>query len=203
MQEVLELLQKGEVYNLGPNGEYIHAVHPSPPPSTSHPDHPRQASTLPPPSRRSGPSKFKASVTASGRAAGSRKGPTIVSQGSQVDEALSPSMTPISHQHRSSPKLDESSETHTITPAAEAVSLSNPTKPQAPYSSPFSMIIDSPSFPIPEGHSRRPERPPAVLSAKVYESKRQTTSASAPSSENNNSDITPPKKVSRFKSERI
>lgn len=204
VQEVLELLQKGEIYNLGQNGEYLH-VNPSPSPSTSQSDH-HQQPALTPPSRRSGPSKFKASRAAFGRAAESR----VMGPSSQINEAPSPSMTPVSHQNRSSPKLDEASAEELTT-----VNSPDPMKPQALYSSPLSMVSDWPSSPKPEGQSktapspsilpssRRLERPPAVLSTKVYESKRTTPFASVPSTNNNSLETISNKKVSKFKAERM
>ncbi|KAJ3517398.1 hypothetical protein NLJ89_g518 [Agrocybe chaxingu] len=162
MQQVLELLRKGEVYNIGPNGEYLHTI----PPSTSSPSgtsSSKQAglqnpisSTLPPPSMRSKTSKFKASRAAAGRPSSSSS--TLHTPSGPNSEPISPSVTPVSDATRSSPKLGTSTSaapmseivseniatagpSTTIASLRASKSLSQQTLPQ------FSMIIESPSFP--------------------------------------------------------
>lgn len=224
MQEVLELLRTAEVHNLGPNGEYLHAIPPSQipeiqrstPQSSSHAQEtPHCLTDLPPPVRKPTSSKFKASLAASGRPAANLKSTPSPS----LSDNLSPSVTPILHAGRSSPKLDALSQQ--LTERVEAGTLvtlksPSPSNSQVQNPSPFSMIVDSPSFPRPQGASshmivsspsfpppaqnpRRPERPPTILSTTVRESTRSTASAHATSNE----DSKPDKRVSRFKVERM
>ncbi|KAF8954610.1 hypothetical protein BDZ97DRAFT_1942325 [Flammula alnicola] len=232
LQEVLDLLRKGEVYNLGPDGKYIHAVRPIPnnangSSSTSEPpqvEGPQQVDVLPPPSMRMKTSKFKASRAAAGRPSYS----SVLSIPSpSVSETLSPSVTPVSHAGRSSPKMDSPTPVSSVVAerAAPVIKSPSPTKSPAQIQSPFSMIVDSPSFPMPQISqtrppsgtgaspvvisspsfppalsSRRPDRPPPVVASTVKESKPVLSQARQP--ERNPSDVQPEKKVSRFKAER-
>lgn len=221
MQEVLELLKKGEVYNLGPNGEYLHAVHPnqipqtqcttSQPPSSTQ-EARQRSSDPPPPPRKPTISKFKASLAAAGRPAANRTSTPSPS----LSDNPSPSVTPVLHAGRSSPKLDSPSQKlvkdHIEAGTPIALTPADSSNPQVQILSPFSMIVDSPSFPKPQGatslsspsypssaqSTRRPERPPTIIST-VRESTRSAASAHATSID----DTKPDKKVSRFKAERI
>ncbi|CAA7271467.1 unnamed protein product [Cyclocybe aegerita] len=163
MQQVLELLRKGEVYNIGPNEEYLHTI----PPSTSSPSgassskqvdlqNPIASSTLPPPSMRSKTSKFKASRVAAGRPSSSSS-TTRVPSGPN-SEPISPSVTPVSDAARSSPKLGTSAPAAPLSAIVSGrVAIAGPSTAMAspqPGKSPsqqippqFSMIIESPSFP--------------------------------------------------------
>ncbi|KAF7338074.1 hypothetical protein MVEN_02031900 [Mycena venus] len=153
MQEIAELLKKGEVYNLGPDGNYLHMVPPNPPAaSTATIPPPVTTPEGPPPSSRKPPtSKFKLA----------RSGRTPAAALPSPD--ASGSSTPTSSAPRSSPKLS--------TPVTETPSSSNPTvlsstvveklPPSANTTAFGSMIVDSPSFP----QSRRPQHPPTVVRA--------------------------------------
>ncbi|KAJ7085801.1 hypothetical protein B0H15DRAFT_846429 [Mycena belliarum] len=143
MQEIRELLQKGEVYNLGPEGNFIHTV----PPSKAPPGAPAVATSDPPPrlssSRKPPTSKFKLA-----RGGARPIGPLSPN----ISAALSP--TPPFSATRSSPNLPSDSPTPVLSSVVE-----KPSSLTAPFAS---MIIDSPSFPA-EG--RRLDRPPTVRTA--------------------------------------
>ena len=174
MQEVFELLKKGEVYNLGPDGHYIHAPplafsdgKPSNAPATSLATGNTSQSNTFPPLDRTKTSKFKLSR----------------SRPEKSTSAISPSPslgsqdhTPISYDERSSPKLPaamtptvierqplQTNATVKSTPSSMAtrsvatnssVSLQAPPAPSNVTSSAspqaFSMVIESPSFPKPK-----------------------------------------------------
>ncbi|TFK30183.1 hypothetical protein FA15DRAFT_201958 [Coprinopsis marcescibilis] len=210
MQEVLELLKKGEVYNVG---QHLHTV---PPANTTSAAPSETASalrlddatkSLPPLATKNTVSKFKLS-----RSAG---------RSDLVIDGLSPSPTPVNNFPRSSPKL----ESRSLSPVEPVQGLppTVPTTLQSQFStivdSPsfappagssnpsfnmiadppsftptpiasnsggkhpaFSMIVDSPSFPPPgkASSTRRPERPPTVLSTAVREAKPIQKPAPAP-----------------------
>ncbi|KAJ7172200.1 hypothetical protein C8R46DRAFT_1085101 [Mycena filopes] len=146
MQEIVELLKKGEVYNLGPDGNFIHTVPPQKPSDTSAP--PVTAPTpLPPTSRKPSTSKFKLA----------RAGQRSVSASDVSDPS-----TPPSNAARSSPKLPSVGESRSAT--VDVLSSTVVEKPSAAFSS---MIIDSPSFPGPPSipETRRPQQPPTVVRA--------------------------------------
>ncbi|KAF8912068.1 hypothetical protein CPB84DRAFT_1761183 [Gymnopilus junonius] len=154
MQDVLELLRKGEVYNLGPEGEYLHTVPaqasslaPHVPVSapSSQPDGSKLPNGLPPPSMRSKTLKFKASRAAAGRPPTSNQ-MTI----SSTQRPENSSTAPLSQVSRSSPKLD--TPTTMSAGVAERIPLAaHSSAIQSRIQSPptFSMIVDSPSFPTP------------------------------------------------------
>ena len=217
LQEVLELLKKGEVYNLGPDGNYIHTI---PPPSAPTPtstatpspmqQEPSATKFLPPPSRRSQTSKFKASRP-------SDPIPIPTPSPISVYESLSPSPTPISHDPRSSPKLDAPQATAIAPQVYERQPLS---APASSSTLPFSLIVDSPSFPAAsqQGGGRRPAVPPTVLPSSSVPSTRPDRPPAILSSAEPHSNISqtpqsneisqqeaakPEKKVSRFKAERL
>ncbi|KAJ6624540.1 hypothetical protein B0H10DRAFT_1943141 [Mycena sp. CBHHK59/15] len=178
MQEILELLKKGELYNLGPDGNLIYTV---PPPSN-----PSQNSSAPPDvpppsaSRKPTASKFKLN-----RPSGQR--PPAATPSSPEPSG---STTPLSNVARSSPKLPSpptvespplelsSSRTHLLSSTVVEKSTSYPSKAGNTPSVP--MVIDSPSFPA----SRQPTQPPTIVRAAE-------------------SDSSKPTKVSRFLAERI
>jgi len=232
LQEILNLLRKGEVYNLGPNGEYLHVIPPqdqngeTSPSSTAQQATP-SSSTLPPPSMRSKTSKFKASRAAAGRPAGSTS-ITIPDPSLLADR--SPSMTPVSHAHRSSPKLGSpTTMAPTIserdTPASTSTShihSPNPGKLLEQNHPQFSMIVDSPSFPMYQGSqhsapipsmvidspsyppgqpSRRLERPPTVMSTAVRETGHSSSQQSQQHAETEEEGR--PTRISKFKAERM
>lgn len=216
IQEVLHLLRKGEVYNLGPDGNYLHTIPPrrvndtaSASASSS-----SNADPLPPPSMLSKASKFKASRLAMGR-------PQSSVAAIPGPEGLSPSVTPVSYAGRSSPKLGSPGPMSlTVAETTDPVIHSpSPEKQSSQTSSPFSMIVDSPSFPAPRGSpgtsmppqmvvsspdfppprqasTSRPQRPPTVLASTVKESTSQPSIGINPSVETS-------KGVSRFKAERM
>ncbi|KAJ3500180.1 hypothetical protein NMY22_g19346 [Coprinellus aureogranulatus] len=145
MQQVLELLKRGEVYNIGPNGEPIHYLPPE--------EEPKQKSTttaaalglgsqskeLPPLSTKTPVSKFKVSRAAAGR----------------NETPVSETPTPVNHLERSSPKASPMPTPSSSTPPfiVDSPSFAPGIDPslmagQAPLN-PFSMIVDSPSFPAP------------------------------------------------------
>ncbi|KAF8809064.1 hypothetical protein BYT27DRAFT_7188147 [Phlegmacium glaucopus] len=227
-QEVLELLKKGEVYNLGPDGNYIHTIPPRSNPrastSTATPsanEDPSASKSLPP-SRRSQTSKFKPSRPAEGRLFPSDPIPIPSLSISHTHEPLSPSITPVSHAGRSSPKLETSQaiapQVHERRPLADPASASSSSNFVTGKSaaSPFSMIVDSPSFPAPQGpqgmpetvipslsapptrNTTRPDHPPAVLSSAVMQSDR----SQAPQLNETSQQAAKTKKISRFKAER-
>lgn len=221
LQEVLHLLRKGEVYNLGPDGNYLHTIPPRRVDETasasalSSSNTGTQRADLLPPSMLSKASKFKASRLAVGRPQSnvvSIPGP----------ETLSPSVTPVSYAGRSSPKLvSPGPMSSTVAEKSDPVIHSpSPEKSSSQTSSPFSMIVDSPSFPAPRGSpststppqmivpspsfppprqasTSRPQRPPTVLASTVRESTSQPSIGINPSVE------TSERKVSRFKAERM
>ncbi|KAJ7709611.1 hypothetical protein B0H17DRAFT_1028487 [Mycena rosella] len=155
MQEIMELLKKGEVYNLGPDGKFIHTIPPpSQPPSSPSVPSPAVAPDTPPPpisSRKPPTSKFKLAR------AGQRPAATSPSPD------MSGPPTPPSSAARSSPKLPTDDQSIPPTsPRAPVLSSAVVEKPPSSSSAAFaSMIIDSPSFP----ESRRPQQPPTVRAA--------------------------------------
>jgi hypothetical protein len=221
IQEVLHLLRKGEVYNLGPDGNYLHTIPPrrvddtaSASASSSSNTGTQCADPLPPPSMLSKASKFKASRLAMGRPQSS-----VVSI--PGPEGLSPSVTPVSYAGRSSSKLGSPGPmSPTVAEIIDPMTHSpSPEKQNSQTSSPFSMIVDSPSFPAPRGSpstsmppqmivpspsfppprqasASRPQRPPTVLASTVKESTSQPSTGINPSVETS-------KRVSRFKAERM
>ena len=218
LQEVLELLKKGEVYNLGPDGNYIHTIAPHSPSTATSTAAPSETKPLPS-SRRSQISKFKPSRPAEGKLPDSIAIPSPSSL--SIHESLSPSITPISHEYRSSPKLEVS---QAMAPQVyERRPLSAPASSSAgfknPATLPFSMIVDSPSFPAPQdSQGRRPAVPPTVISSSsippTHPDRRpaiisspvtQSNRSQAQVSESNEASQLPVKtaKVSRFKAERL
>ncbi|KAJ7286109.1 hypothetical protein C8J57DRAFT_1286754 [Mycena rebaudengoi] len=158
MQEILELLKKGEVYNLGPDGNYIHTV---PPPSTNAPsaDAPTPSKPdIPPPlaSRKPPTSKFKLAR------AGQRPPAAVLSSPDR-----SGSSTPQTDVARSSPKLASPiAENHPLGSSASRPNVLSSTvveKPTNFLGNPpvFPMIVDSPSFPA----APRLTQPPSIMRA--------------------------------------
>ncbi|KAJ3805573.1 hypothetical protein F5876DRAFT_91454 [Lentinula aff. lateritia] len=194
-REILELLQKGGVYNLGPNGEDIYVVPPntitsgsggSTKPSTR--AQPPRSDPLPPFTPPIEPlpqkpktSRFKLAKT-------------------QSERLPSPSTTPVSNARRSSPKLAmESSVVERAVPQpstskqSEFANADYTNVPKPPTLN--SMVIESPSFPHTAESQRRPERPPTIMSSHVVESS---------SRRNDNPTMNEvPKRVSRFRAERM
>ncbi|KAF8077687.1 hypothetical protein FPV67DRAFT_7867 [Lyophyllum atratum] len=174
MQELLELLQKGELYNLGPDGNLIHAVPPSAgkgqPASVSTPLSSAATGKAPfndlPPIDRPKTSKFKLSRANAGRPSGSsvpsdqsartddpvsmleRSSPkprtTMASNVLERSSAQRPSTRTTPVTERSSPKPASAT-----TPAVlerRPASTVNPTAATPAFPS---MIVDSPSFSAP------------------------------------------------------
>lgn len=213
LQEVLELLKKSEVYNIGPDGKYLHTIPPSsgqPNPAGAPPVTPLPAEAAElniPPSLSGKPktSRFKVSRQAAGRPS-----MPLSTASFSSNEALSPSVTPVSYDTRSSPKVATPTSTPTVIerlppstesqPGPQAIKPSPSAILQGPVS-PFSMIVESPSFPTPRerpsrpptvvaspsppGSARRPDRPPTIVGERV-----PTTEGAE-------------KKISRFKAERM
>ncbi|THU84796.1 hypothetical protein K435DRAFT_869899 [Dendrothele bispora CBS 962.96] len=201
-QEMLELLQKGEVYNVGPNGDI--------PASSKKPGRPADTRTSQPftPPTQPLPSKPKTSQFKLSR---SQDRPT-----SDVDpSAGSRTATPISHVERSSPKLPSSVVERTVSerstpvspdpdPSLAPIIIESPSFQRPPDFS-RSMVVESPSFPQnPTRSSSRPDRPPVIMSANVRESVPKSNSG-VDNSEGDDEEANgrPPKKVSRFKAERM
>lgn len=181
MKEVLELLKKGEIHNIGPDGNLLH-----PPPAVEVPTVvPPQASIKPPK-----PSKFKLAASQAGRPGASR---------AWSSSETARSDTPISSENRSSPKLpagDSVIERKAVGPTnvksypiVDSPSFLPPANPR------LETVIDSPSFPRDAPTSRRPARPPMVMASSV----RETT----PGRQVGEDGGVPPRKVSRFLAERM
>ena len=231
LQEVLELLKKGEVYNLGPDGNYIHTIPPrSPqtPTSTATPSFNQQEASATkslslPPSRRTQTSKFKAARPTEEKLRPSDPIAVPSPSDTSIYESLSPSITPVSHERRSSPKLEDPQAMAIAPQVYERQPLSAAASSSAGSSTlPFSMIVDSPSFPaaavsqqgggrrlavpptvIPSSSvpSTRPDRPPAILSSPMLP--QSNISQTAQSNETSQQAVNTEKKVSRFKAERL
>ena len=221
IQEVLGLLKKGQVYNLGPDSNYIHTIPPRSP-STATPSSSQEPSEIKPlpPSRRTQTSKFKPSRLAEGKPLPSD--PITISNSSSmsINDLLSPSSTPITHQRRSSPKLEASQaiapQVYERKPLSTPASSSSSFVTENPATLPISMIVDSPSFPVPQGSKGRrpvvpptvissssispncPDRPPAIPSSALT----QSNGSQAQLPQSNEINTKPEKKVSRFKAER-
>lgn len=206
LQEMLELIRKGEIYNVGsiiPPGhhETPQSSHCTTSSAQGGGSIPFQTSTLPTPAMRSKTSKFKAS-----RAAAGRPSPGSLSLPDIDTPMSSTSTTPISYDNRSSPKLGTPTTPTMIPtvgerarPAAAPVigshlHLHQPTlapTDQVPPELHLPMTIDSPSFPLRDAHAMRPMviespsyprspsrpvRPPTILASKVVESREPTRS---------------------------
>ncbi|KAG5653697.1 hypothetical protein H0H81_011277 [Sphagnurus paluster] len=183
MQELLDLLKKGEVYNLGPDGNYLHVPpstegnsgpHPTPSPSDSK----TPFSDLPPIDRPK-TSKFKLSRTRAGRPSESnefsRTDPKILIA-ERIPPKLPPTITPT--------VLERSSLTPPSTISLEIVEQSFRKPPAttpnvmersstvrtgvtpAAFSS---MFVDSPSFPAPRAVSSTRAFPMVAESPSVRE----------------------------------
>jgi hypothetical protein len=232
MQEVLELLKRGEVYNLGPNGEPIHHLPPKDDQAKAKPTETaaalglnEESRKLPPLSTKHPISKFKVSRAAAGR----------------NETPISESATPVNNLERSSPKL--SSPSGPIPPMVVGSpsfvpppGIDQTLMAGQPPLDPFSMIVDSPSFPRPavkakapaavassgsapapkpapiptpvasrvmERKSSRPNRPPTVIASGIREAKPLATPAAQASQSEDTAPTEPPKKVSRFKMQRM
>ncbi|KAJ3989198.1 hypothetical protein F5890DRAFT_1487330 [Lentinula detonsa] len=186
-REILELLQKGEIYNSGSNGEVTHTIPPNPS------GHRSTAQYVPPPpfTRPTEPlpqkpksSRFKLMQT-----------DRLSSQSASVDS--SGSSTPVSTVGRSSPKITmESSVVERA--AVQPSSVSKQSIAASPlFRSSNAMIIESPSFPLSTTSQRRPEKPPAIMTSNVMESSSRKTDPGDSRTE------AAPKRVSRFKAERM
>lgn len=150
MQEIMELLKKGEVYNLGPDGNMIHAVPPPKLPAGT----PVVTSDVPPPpsSRKPPTSKFKLARSGQRPFAAAPSSPN-----------MSDPPTPPSNAARSSPKLSTPiTESQPVTPSLRADVLSSAVvERSAPSAASAPMVVESPSFP----ETRRPHHPPTIVRA--------------------------------------
>lgn len=186
IQEVLDLLKRGEIYNIGPDGEYVHAISPLPStaPTLSAKPQPRDQPVSHPPLNKSKPSKFKAYRAQTGRT--STQLPTLPPSGAFSSMEKSP-VSYIESKQATPADTSTIQEHHVqlpnnFKPASYRPPASSPqqastfaTTPQA-----FSMIVDSPTnsiIPIIESASFapppafvRPKRPPTVISSAVKES---------------------------------
>jgi hypothetical protein len=250
VQQVLELLGKGEVYNVGPEGnQTFHAV---PPPIKAETDTAVAVNTTSlPPLTKSKTSKFKvdrsqagppkadqsqAGISPSPTASTTlptaatvveRRPPGVVKTTSSAGSSPIPStiVDPISFPI---PKSTSSNEVRKPGPQ-QSVMIDSPSfRPPQNYmsSTPFSMIVESPSFPrlsdapqskpdtLPSAANmpsqvassqptapRRPARPPTVMSSAVREKSSQPATEGVKPTEP--AEPTKPKKVSRFLAERI
>ena len=205
LQEMLELIRRGEIHNIGPSAGYT--VPPSANQESSDPSLQTktptslkevassfQAKTLPPPSMLSKTSKFKVSREAAGKLSS-----TTIASGcnAPVLEARSSSVTRISHESSSTPTMtstieerktfdfpavarSSTAQIHSPNPtragsatagqilSGSSIADSSSLSPDGSHytSSMPLMIIESPSFPQSQS-SRRPDRPPTVLSTAV------------------------------------
>ncbi|KAJ7510140.1 hypothetical protein B0H11DRAFT_1957866 [Mycena galericulata] len=150
MQEIMELLKKGEVYNLGPDGNFLHAV---PPPSNPSPSTSAVIDAPPLTSRKPPTSKFK--LARSGQRPSAAAAPSPEPPGSS---------TPPSNAARSSPKLPTPM-TESGAPSSSRTNVLSSTviekSPCSAASVAFDSVIVSPSFP----EVRRPQQPPTVARA--------------------------------------
>ncbi|KAJ3576873.1 hypothetical protein NP233_g104 [Leucocoprinus birnbaumii] len=249
LQEVLELLKKGEVYNLGPDGQYLYTSPQSQP--NTQPDASTATSTTAtanasksaatpadagvaeqqgpqqrslPPLNRPKVSRFKADLSQSGRPSTTSRSetstpPTPITQTARSSPKLpsavadavvekkktlphaavpdtrtrpsqaSPSPTPSSSSPMivDSPSFRALSQANSGSPAFTSMIVESPSLPRRANANPPtslnptptfpSMIVDSPSFPAPGQRSRRPERPPTVVSSEPLGFERPTNSA--------------------------
>ncbi|KAJ3999207.1 hypothetical protein F5050DRAFT_1739555 [Lentinula boryana] len=185
-REILELLQKGEIYNSGSNDEVIHAIPPNPSgrksTAQSVPPPPFTTPTEPLPQKPKS-SRFKLMQT-----------DRLSSQSASVDS--SGSSTPVSTVGRSSPKI--TMESSVVERAAPQPSVSKqPTAASPLFRSSNAMVVESPSFPLSTTSQRRPEQPPAIMTSHVMESSFRKTDTG------NSKTEAAPKRVSRFKAERM
>ncbi|KAF8637412.1 hypothetical protein AX17_002907 [Amanita inopinata Kibby_2008] len=252
MQEIIDLLKKGEVYNVGPEGnQTVHAI---PKPENE------QTSTVAavnpavlPPLSRPGASKFKLDRSQAGPSSSraSRDQPNDTSPGTKTSNAQTAVGSVTERQPRgnastplsagfpgtalgtgqpSSAAARQSSQRQPIRPASQSTITESPLRPSGHIGkdslTPSSMIVESPSFPRPAGESlvsstravtesssltefrslpnqdtssRRPTRPPTVMSSVVREKPIQPTNKVGQAKETQPPN---PKKVSRFRAER-
>jgi hypothetical protein len=196
LQETLELLRKGEVYNLGPDGHYLYAS-PQPQPNNSSgtsemasldisaaaassPVAQQQGShqrTLPPLNRPK-ISKFKADRSQSGR-------PSTIPR----SESSTPP-TPTTHTSRSSPKLPPAVVDTVTEKKPQSTNASGGTRPS---SSP--MITDSPSFGAPGTTGSEFTAPAQPFTSMIIESpsfpNRSRPPTQAPTAQSNRPALTP------------
>ncbi|KAF9484665.1 hypothetical protein BDN70DRAFT_872181 [Pholiota conissans] len=183
LQEVLNLLRKGEVYNIGPDGNYIHAVRPNPNEGNIGPSGSQagplsapqgDSNAMPPPNLRPKTSRFKASRAAAGRPAGSSSHSIPSLSSPTPSDTSSPSVTPISYVGRSSPKLGSDLPSPDSSVVAERIkaSIESPSPSKHPQPSPFSMIVESPLFPMPHeppvSPTGQPEPSPMIISSPSF-----------------------------------
>ncbi|KAJ7744983.1 hypothetical protein DFH07DRAFT_834089 [Mycena maculata] len=149
MQDIMDLLKKGEVYNLGADGNLIRTV---PPPSNAPASIPTGAAPRAPflPSRKPPTSKFKLA----------RSGQRPAAAAAHSPEPLG-SSTPPSDVARSSPKLPTPIPESHHTFAATSRVLSSTVVEKPPSVAAFDSVNVSPSFPV----TRRPQQPPTVVRA--------------------------------------
>ncbi|KAJ6463829.1 hypothetical protein C8R47DRAFT_1057632 [Mycena vitilis] len=143
MQEVMELLKKGEVYNLGPDGNFLHTV---PPPANNPP-------AVSPPVSAPNPLSQKTRKPQTSKFKLARSEQRL----SATTPDLSDPPTPPCNEARSSPKLP--AENHPTMSGSSSVLSSSVVEKSSPSAFP-SMIVDSPSF-----SDRRPQQPPTVVRA--------------------------------------
>ncbi|KAI3618966.1 hypothetical protein WG66_000436 [Moniliophthora roreri] len=157
VQEVLELLKKGEVYNLGPGG--LHAITPEGASSSKQP--PPFTMPYEPLPTKPKTSKFKLS----------RDPPSSIASSSDPS-------TPINTSERSSPKLpnpsaviEHAAPLGTSAPSFNPTVVASPSFTRPGQSTSGPMIVESPSFPsgLAPRSVTRPERPPMVMSSTVKE----------------------------------
>ncbi|KIL69985.1 hypothetical protein M378DRAFT_157236 [Amanita muscaria Koide BX008] len=169
-QEVLDLLKKGEVYNVGPDSnQVLHPVPASPPKKEE-----QQVSVALPPLNKPKASKFKVDRSQAGPSKASQHQAKSIFTNSPISTNLT---SPAVGTERRPPGITSTNSTNTIPSITPAV-VDSPPFPRAlaqdrntrisrtppstqqpmvvsfqPPSmpSPFSMIIDSPSFPPPKG----------------------------------------------------
>lgn len=164
MQDVLELLKKGEVYNLGPDGNYIHTIPPrkadgKAKASTSVSNTPTVPETDPLPTlSRPKTSRFKLDRSQSGRPALHVSPPS--------SSPNSRSQTPISDVQRSSPKLPISSvkERH---PTTKTIPPAGPSSSRSPSAS----LSTNTPFVVPENSTKKAQKAvPAAMPSMIVES---------------------------------
>lgn len=236
VQQVLELLGKGEVYNVGPEGnQTFYAV---PPPIKAETDTAVAVNTTSlPPLTKPKTSKFKVDR--------SQAGPSKADQGQAKDISPSPTAsttlpTAAAVVERRPPGVVKTTSSAGSSPIPstivdegspqQSVMINSPSfRPPQDYMSPtpFSMIVESPSFPwlsdAPQSKPdtlplaanmpsqavssqptapRRPARPPTVMSSAVREKSSQPATEGVKPTGPTEPQPTIPKKVSRFLAER-
>jgi hypothetical protein len=202
MQEVLELLRKGEVYNLGPDGSHIHVI-PSNTSSNEGQLSTSAASFVTPPSPQSNLPPLKRPKTSKFKLSQSR--PKRQTPDVAILNHSSQDQIPMSPDERSSQKLPAAMATtvverllcttsassttaiptvHGSSSALPSTHIPTPRAPPSIGTQAFSMVVDSPSFPRPTEATvtsfhvtSRPSQPPTIVASALGDASRQGSTA--------------------------